>query len=1192
NPNLRAVYTDVRFGCSAPRPDGEGNIDDDPQLLALLNPHLAEASPCRGAGTTNGVEEGETDIDDEPRVVSGQTDVGCDQYTGGQIAGALTVDILAPYDALLTGVPLAMSADVIGKAYWQRWLIQTNSGARMVSNAVQVTQAWPVAGVYTVLLEAANATLTNADTLVVYVSESAEHYASPDGANEYPYTNWKTAANSLLDAVETCPAGGILYVGTGVYFEADTVRVTKPLSILGVGPAEEIQVDGQGAIPCFYLNHASAVLSNLTLVNGWSPDQGGGAYVRDGLVTHCHVISNYAFEQGGGLMAWGDARVEWCTIAGNEAGQWGGGIMANERAVIRNCFLQDNAAHNYGGGADISDGVRLQNCFITGNRAFGGGGVHLDGGGIAQNCTILKNEATDSGGGILHRFADTGATYNCIVYHNESPVGPNIAFQVSTTGTVEHTCSSPLFGGAGNITNEPALLGLDNPHIVASSPCIGAGSTNYIEGIEEDIDGEARVFGGAVDMGCDEFIGTNILGALTAAIRGETQVVAGEAAELFADIRGKAWGYVWNVAESGATNVIPDTFEIAPAWAAAGWYDVILAASNLETTAAATVSVHVIEGGFTNYVSPDGGHVAPFTNWTDAATNVQAAIDACWVGGVVMVGTGTYAEGRTIELNKPVAVVGAGAPEDCVFDGEMAYRVINLDDPRALLANIGVTGGWDEDAAGVAMLEGTVSNCVIAGNINAVVGGGIRCAGHSLLTDSLVTGNISQNWPGGVFCSGYGVVRNCLIEGNLAQVHGGGVYLDQGGVVTGCVIEANSAMSGGGAYLHYAGSVTHSTIHSNDSANGAGAFLYWGGVVTNCDITWNWGEMDGGGLWFNGGGLVTDSRVQRNFADEGAGSGGGAVLSQGGVLRRCDVSTNTASAGAGIYSQYGGLIDRCHIHHNVAPEGWGQASGGGVKLYQGDEIRNGLIEHNSSSNVAGGLLMLVGGTARNCTIANNTAGGEAGGMAVGSAGTLYNCIVYANTAPDAPNWDVDPGAVVDHCCTTPDFPAFVGTIAADPAFEGGGSYRLRTNSPCVNAGVNDYWMNGATDLDGSARIQNVAVDVGAYESAWWGLFTDVDEDDFNDWVEVNVTGTDPADETSFLGMRDFGVQGPGAEGIVVRWQSVAGKLYHVDRATNLVESPKFTNWMTGVVGLPGATEVTDTTATAGAPWFYRVGIEP
>lgn len=61
-----------------------------------------------------------------------------------------------------------------------------------------------------------------------------------------------------------------------------------------------------------------------------------------------------------------------------------------------------------------------------------------------------------------------------------------------------------------------------------------------------------------------------------------------------------------------------------------------------------------------------------------------------------------------------------------------------------------------------------------------------------------------------------------------------------------------------------------------------------------------------------------------------------------------------------------------------------------------------------------------------------------------------------------------------------------GTVTADPKFvdyvrTGGGDYRLRTDSPAIDAGVD----SGAPsfDLDGVPRPQNHRVDIGAYERA-------------------------------------------------------------------------------------------------------------
>ena len=58
-----------------------------------------------------------------------------------------------------------------------------------------------------------------------------------------------------------------------------------------------------------------------------------------------------------------------------------------------------------------------------------------------------------------------------------------------------------------------------------------------------------------------------------------------------------------------------------------------------------------------------------------------------------------------------------------------------------------------------------------------------------------------------------------------------------------------------------------------------------------------------------------------------------------------------------------------------------------------------------------------------------------------------------------------------------------GNITDDPSFEdrAGGDYRLQTTSECIDKG-NSAAVTWATDLDGDQRIQNKAVDMGAYET--------------------------------------------------------------------------------------------------------------
>ena len=284
-----------------------------------------------------------------------------------------------------------------------------------------------------------------------------------------------------------------------------------------------------------------------------------------------------------------------------------------------------------------------------------------------------------------------------------------------------------------------------------------------------------------------------------------------------------------------------------------------------------------------------------------------------------------------------------------------------------------------------------------------------------------------------------------------------------------------------------------------------------------------------------------------------------------------DQDKTTVMGGYGS-AQAGGSADAT-LSHCIVRANTCDANGGGA---YGGALYNTLVIGNAASNSGGGVCA---SALHNCTVAEN-----AGGMAYGSA---VNSIVYGNSGYQ---WMSDDSGPYQYTCTTPQ-PDGIGCVTNDPALTS--DYRLSAASPCVNAGSNEAWMAGATDLAGSNRIQNAAADLGAYESPWWGMHADVDADRFDDWTEVNITGTDPTNASSFLQISGFGSPDVSSSGLIVRWASVAGKLYNVDRATNLMAPhPPFTNIFSGVSGQPDFTTVTDTTATAEGPYFYRVGIGP
>ena len=327
-------------------------------------------------------------------------------------------------------------------------------------------------------------------------------------------------------------------------------------------------------------------------------------------------------------------------------------------------------------------------------------------------------------------------------------------------------------------------------------------------------------------------------------------------------------------------------------------------------------------------------------------------------------------------------------------------------------------------------------------------------------------------------------------------------------------------------------------------------------------------------------------------------NGGGAVscvyLTNGVVL----VGFTLTNGQGGVYCQStNAVLSNCVLTGNSAD---GSGVGGGAS---GGTLNNCTLTGNSAPGGYGGGAWA--STLNNCTLTGNSA--YEGGGAFDC--TLNNCIVYFNTAMNGANhYEDQDGGVLNYCCTTPLPTNGVGNITSAPLFMNypGGNLRLQSNSPCINSG-NTAYVVGSTDLDGNPRIVGGTVDIGAYECqtpvsmisyAWlqqYGLpiSTNTDTADldgtgmnlYQDWI----AGLNPTNALSVLKML-----APSATnsplGLTVRWQSVSGITYFLQRSTNLAAQPAFITIQSNIVGQAGTTTFTDTNAVGSGPFFYRVGV--
>ncbi|MCL1921280.1 MAG: autotransporter adhesin family protein, partial [Kiritimatiellaeota bacterium] len=358
------------------------------------------------------------------------------------------------------------------------------------------------------------------------------------------------------------------YLGGGAAYcrLQDCTLTDNTVTVYGGGAAESVLLDcaltrndsdhmGGGAYASHLVNctldrntadygggAADCALTDCALTANEAQSYGGGFYSGGGdgfLLLHCTLSGNKAlYGEGGG--AYGKCQMFDCLIEGNTANGHGGGVHGTDTAKIANSRIIGNTAANNGGGAFR---CHLQDCLVTGNEAMYGGGM---GYGEAYNCTVAGNAAQRVGGVLGYALLA-----NTIVWGNDAPADPDH----DGLSAFLNSCAPGLPPTDGNIASDPLFV---NPvggdyRLQSGSPCIETGENHwagqtrqnvaqfldhvagYLAELERnysqmtalypslalppvallpriaryhpgcDLDGNLRVWGDRVDMGCYEY---------------------------------------------------------------------------------------------------------------------------------------------------------------------------------------------------------------------------------------------------------------------------------------------------------------------------------------------------------------------------------------------------------------------------------------------------------------------------------------------------------------------------------------------------------------------------------------------------------------------------------------------------------------------------------------------------------------
>ncbi|MBQ0128384.1 MAG: leucine-rich repeat protein, partial [bacterium] len=775
------------------------------------------------------------------------------------------------------------------------------------------------------------------------------------------------------------------------------------------------------------------VWDGFTIVNGYSDDEGGGAYLMANT-----KLQNCVFEHCQGID--------------------GGAVYANGTEFV-NCAFRKNAASDDGGALYVDgNGGQFVNCLFANNQADRGGAVY----GISAygcfaefvNCNIVNNKSTYWGSGI-YNLTPCGILHNCIVWGNESD---SEAGQVFGEGSFSYCAVEGGISGENNIVLNSQNTGngctyprFENPSLTAgaddetenvswrlmeNSACINHGNNEAIAGYATDLDGEDRIQLDVVDMGCYESPYEGI--------------VIPDDGIVYVALDGNGDGTSWE----NALNDIQEAMGIAAAsdpksmvWVKAGTYS--------------NDSGNRGMGQITAYADGTAtvGTLPMYGLFADAYTRSQYVIPATEIAQM----TGYSIYSLTYHTTSTPAQWQASFQ---VYLKEVNYTTMNsLIAPttattvytgKLTVANGKMTIVFDTPyyynggnlLIGMDCLEkGNYANCKF--QAAAVNGAGMYAYNYDASTFG--TPHAVNYAPTTTF--NFGEDLFLMVEG--VNVYGGFAGNEPADYDLSLRdFEANQTVLDG--------QNEHSVLYQLDDFT---TQTVWDGfTIAN-------GHSDGNGA---GAYLMANTKLQNCVFENCQGNDGGAVYANGAELVNCVFKKNTASNVGAVYVKNGVIVSSLFANNQAD-------NGGGVYADGASEFINCDIVNNKAVNSGAGIYSN-GGTFTNCIVWGNESDNEAG--QVFGEGIFSYCAVEGRISGE--NNIVLNAQNIGNGCTYPRFENPSVTAGADDETENV-SWRLMENSACINHGNNEAIAGYDLDIDGEDRIQLDVVDLGCYESPYEGI---------------------------------------------------------------------------------------------------------
>ena len=389
-------------------------------------------------------------------------------------------------------------------------------------------------------------------------------------------------------------------------------------------------------------------------------------------------------------------------------------------------------------------------------------------------------------------------------------------------------------------------------------------------------------------------------------------------------------------------------------------------------------------------------------------------------------------------------------------------------------------------------------------------GGGVYVGGpNNLLSYCNIYDNTSNSHGAGVLAYSWGgtllTISHCQVNHNSSINSGGGVYVCEGwGSVSidSCIISDNTSTYGGGMWVdaspEFRATIESCIISDNTSYWGVGGVYATNSFISHCQITHNTATSSLGGGVYASNSSISQCYITHNTS---YGAGGG-VEAGNSSISQCYITHNTSYGAGGGVEADNSSISHCYITHNSSSSG----NGGGVDA-NNTSISNCIIANNTADYGGGVSARYYGVIFNSTTIVKNTALTNGAGVYVvgGTRDTLRNCIIWGNERNGSMDnlYDLYNDCTITYCAVEGvegegNVPVYYNNGLfhphfVNPSLTAGASdttanvdWHLQSNSICINKGNNDV-VTDSLDIDGTIRIKRDTVDIGCYESDFYGM---------------------------------------------------------------------------------------------------------